>query len=161
MDHPYAAYLESNIVSASPLELVRMLYRAAIDSVRDARRFLAEGKIRERSAAVTRAIDILVELSNSLDMSAGELPQRLALLYDYMQRRLIEANFAQRDELLAETLSLLETVGQAWDTVAAQETIAPVEPAIASAPQGNISSPWDQNPVPEDREVVAMEGWTL
>ena len=49
------AYLESRILSADPVELIRLLYQTAVMAVQDARRHLAEGKILDRSKAVTRA----------------------------------------------------------------------------------------------------------
>ena len=56
------AYLEGRILSADPLELVRLLYQGCSDAVRDARRRLADGDIAGRSQAVTRAYEILAEL---------------------------------------------------------------------------------------------------
>ena len=43
------AYLESRVLSADPLELVRLLYQGATGAVQDARRFLAQGEIVQRS----------------------------------------------------------------------------------------------------------------
>jgi len=53
----------------------------------------------------------LVQLFQALDHDrGGDLSHRLAALYDYMLRRLTEANFHQRDEPLAEVLNLLSTL---------------------------------------------------
>src|SRR3974377_1434726 len=104
------AYLESRVLSAGPLELVQMLYQGAIGAVQDARHHLAEGKILERSRAISKACAILTELTAALNHEAsGELAGRLAALYDYMQRQLLEANFRQADEPLGEVLGLLVT----------------------------------------------------
>ena len=86
------AYLEERILSADPLELVRILYHGCSDAVREARRRLEEGDVTKRSAAISKAQGILIELTHSLDRSrGGEIADRLAELYDYMTRRLIEA----------------------------------------------------------------------
>jgi flagellar secretion chaperone FliS len=112
------AYLESRVLAASPLELVHMLYEACMQAVRDARHCLREGDIAGRSRAITKACEILIELNGSLDLQrGGEIAQRLAQLYDYMQVGLLEANMNQMDEPLAGVLGLLATLEEAWDGV--------------------------------------------
>ena len=104
-----------DILGASPLELVRALYRGAIRSVRLARTSLANGQIRERSAAITKACAIVQELTVSLNREAGgEVAVNLAEIYVYIHRRLGEANIEQSDGPLAETEKLLSTLLEAW-----------------------------------------------
>ena len=99
------AYLESRVLTADPIELINMLYQACMQAVREARQHLAEHRIAERSRAINQACQIVIELAVSLDHErGGEISQRLALLYDYMQRRLLEANIKQSDEPLAPDL---------------------------------------------------------
>jgi flagellar protein FliS len=144
------AYLESRIESADPIQLVRLLYQGATAAVREARSHLAAGEIAERSRAITKAHTILTELTLSLDhQRGGDLSTRLAQLYDYMLRRLLEANFRQIDEPLAEVLGLLATLGEAWDGI--QEQNKPVE---------REESPWTQTP-PEAPPSYASGGWSL
>ena len=109
------AYLESRVLAADPVELVSLLYHAGTQAVQGARRYLAAGQIAERSQAINRACAIVIELTNSLDHErGGEISQRLALLYDYMGRRLLEANMQQSDAPLADVLGLLTTLSEAW-----------------------------------------------
>src|SRR5438105_14288970 len=110
-----AQYLEAQVMGASPLELINLLYRGAIDAVGSARRYLAAGNIRQRSNQITRAWDILHELSTSLDVSQdSELARNLRDLYGYIQSRLLDANDRQADEPLAEAERLLTTLAGAW-----------------------------------------------
>jgi flagellar secretion chaperone FliS len=160
MDNPTVAYMELSITSATPLELVRMLYTAALDSVREARQFLAAGQIRERSAAISRTLEILAELNGSLDPAAGELAERLAALYDYMQRRLIEANFQQTDAPMAETAALLTTLAEAWNQISVQPTEDAPSPAPDVTREDDISSPWAVPPASEPLEYAAS-GWSF
>lgn len=143
------AYLEAKISSAEPVELVRMLYRSAIQSVEQARRHLAAGDIRERSAAISKTIEILTELGASLDSEhAPEISGRLAELYDYMGRRLVAANFEQRDQPLAEVQKLLETLAEAWNRIAVPtpKPQPPLQPAaerwnpFAAQPESTVES---------------------
>ncbi|HWB98340.1 MAG TPA: flagellar export chaperone FliS [Bryobacteraceae bacterium] len=133
------AYLESRVLSADPVELVSLLYEGAIGAVEQARRHLAEGDIRERAAAISKAVGILIELSRAVNPQAGELSQRLLQLYDYLQRRLLEANFQQIDEPLGEVLRLLRTVAEGWTAVCAQ----------AEPPQPKASS-WGSTTIVEE-----------
>lgn len=114
-------YFEQMILSASPIELVRLMYQKAISSVADARDHLKAGRIRERSQAINRAYAILAELLVSLDAEkAPELAKNLRSLYCYMQQRLLDANFSQKDAPLEETERLLATLADAWMAVPPQ-----------------------------------------
>jgi flagellar protein FliS len=124
------AYLESRILSANPTELVCLMYQAAVSEVQEARRHLHAKDIRARSNSITKVHNILSELTTVLDhKSGGQFSQNLAQLYDYMMRRLTEANFKQIDEPLAEVLGLLATLKEGWDGIRQQ-----TQPA---APAGN------------------------
>ncbi|HLJ46791.1 MAG TPA: flagellar export chaperone FliS [Bryobacteraceae bacterium] len=128
--NPYQTYLQDEILTADPVRLVQILYGAAIEAVGNARRFLEAGDIRDRSTAITKALEILTELSSSLDhKKGGELSGQLAQLYDYMQRRLILANAQQTDGPLAEVERLLRTLDEAWQQILPQEhAISVTEP---------------------------------
>jgi flagellar protein FliS len=146
------AYLESRVLAADPVELVNLLYQGCRQAVRDAREHLTAGRIRERSQAITRGCDILTELTSALDRErGGEISQRLALLYDYMQRRLLEANLQQSDEPLAEVLGLLATLGEAWEGVQKSE----------AKPVAQPESPRSYAPIPEEWAGASAHGWSL
>ena len=104
-----------DILGASPLELVRALYRGAIQAIRQARTCLANGQLRERSAAITKACAIVQELAISLDKEVGgDVAASLAELYVYIHKRLGDANIEQSDVPLAEAEKLLNTLLEAW-----------------------------------------------
>lgn len=113
-------YLEAEVHGADPMQLVRILYRGAGESVAAARRHLAAGAIRERSRAVVKAWGLVGELSRSLDREhGGELSRSLAELYAYMQTRLMEANASQSEAPLIEVERLLGILGEAWTLLSA------------------------------------------
>jgi flagellar secretion chaperone FliS len=162
LQNAHDAYFESRILAADPLELVKMMYQASIAAVRDARRHLANRDIAARARAITKANTILTELTISLDHArGGELSQRLAGLYDYMNRLLIEANLKQADEPLAEVLGLLTTLAEGWEGIGAEaapktgtESPRPQplaeaheSPRVPSVPRA-AHNPWAQ-PLPE------------
>jgi flagellar protein FliS len=117
----FANSLETRVLSATPIELVQMLYDGAIDSIQAARKHLAEGRIKDRSLSVSKAIAILAELKGSLNYEkGGELSVMLGGLYSYTQRILLEANFRQTDDGLAESERLLKTVREGWAQIGGQ-----------------------------------------
>ena len=137
------SYLESRVLAADPVELVSLLYEACTQAVREARRYLAAGQIAERSREINKACAIVIELATSLDHDrGGEISQRLALLYYYMERRLLQANMQQSDAPLADVLGLLTTLSEAWAGVRQPEA----KPAAdSSKSQSAAESRWTQS----------------
>jgi flagellar secretion chaperone FliS len=149
MSHtPQDAYLESKVLTASPLELVRLLYRAAAEDLCQARRHLAEGHIRERSAHISHALDCLYELSGSLDHTqGGTLSRSLAELYDYMQRRLLQANLRQTPDPLLEVEGLLNTLLEGWE-------------AYAAGDHSGTRPAWESSPHPATLQLAADQAYS-
>jgi flagellar protein FliS len=121
----YDKYLETEILSGDPVQLICMLYRGAIESTSAARRHLKAHEIKDRSRQVMRAYAILRELSRSLDPQ-HEISRPLRDLYAYMQARLLDANAQQADPPLAEVEQLLSTLLEGW------KDAIPVAPPIPS-----------------------------
>ncbi|HXS94845.1 MAG TPA: flagellar export chaperone FliS [Candidatus Limnocylindrales bacterium] len=140
------AYLESKVYAADGIELIRLLYQGCMSRVRDARTHLESGDIAGRARSISKACAIISELMASVDRErGGELGVRLVALYDYIQRKLVQANFEQADEPLAEVLGLLATLAEAWDGIQTQRPEAPVSPGPwtqAAAEPAYASSGW-------------------
>ena len=118
-------YQQSEILDASPTRLIILLYRGAIDAVGRARTHQLNGERRERAHQITRAFEIIVELSGSvqrIDKSeTGEaIALRLLQLYDYMQQQLNRANLEQITEPLDEVEKLLGNLLEGWEGASAQ-----------------------------------------
>jgi flagellar protein FliS len=119
MSNKYPTYIDEEVLTATPLKFVQLLYRGALDSIASARRYLRLGDIRARSLAIGKAMAIVTELSLSLNQQAGgELSKNLALLYGYVELLLIKANSKQIDPPLAEAERLLGTLAEAWEACA-------------------------------------------
>ena len=111
----YKNYFEEEILTATPLELVELMYRGAMDAIVDARRHVRQQDIRARSRAITKAMALVTELSRSLDPAQGaELSRRLEQVYGYVLRLLIQANAEQAEAPLAEAEKLISTLQEAW-----------------------------------------------
>jgi flagellar secretion chaperone FliS len=114
-ENAYAAYSESSLTGASPLQLVTKSYEGVIGAVQQAQRCFASGDIMGRSRAISRAVSILTELMISLDHEkGGEISANLKRLYSYMQQRLLTAHTQKKVEPLIEVISLLSNLLEAW-----------------------------------------------
>jgi flagellar protein FliS len=135
----YRHSLEAEVYSAAPVELTRMLYNAAIESIERARMCLSGGDIEGRGRAISRASAILVELTTALDSNVNpELAKSLAELYDYIHRRILEAHVHPSDDLLAEASRLLRTLLEGWEACVSENTNGLA--AEPSGPSGSVCS---------------------
>ncbi len=111
-------YLESEILSAGPVRRVQLMYEGAIEAIGAARAALEQRDIPTRAAKVNKALDILTELSMSLDHGQGApVTRELVELYDYSQRCLIEGSSKQEDRPFADAERVLRTLLEAWKSV--------------------------------------------
>src|SRR5687767_220538 len=117
--NPYQRYMETSLLSASPLELVVELYRGALSAIQSARSYNSTGDPIARGRMVNKAMDIVTELVVFLDDS--ELGGKLKELYGYMQHRLLEAHATQTDSIFAEVSNLLTTLLEAWQKIASPQ----------------------------------------
>ena len=124
---PYDPYLEQSILTASPLELVRTLYRLILENVREANQCIAVGDIVGRGRAVTKATDGLVELLTSLNHEhGGAISRNLAELYGYMASRLLQGHMDQDPAPFEEVEKLVSTLLVAWEAMGS--AASPSEP---------------------------------
>ncbi|SQC91015.1 Flagellar protein fliS [Cedecea neteri] len=111
--------LESAVMSASPHQLVVMLFDGALSALVRARLFLEQGQMPQKGEALSKAINIIDNgLKAGLNMDiGGELPGNLANLYDYMVRRLLYANLRNDAEAISEVERLLTNIADAWKQI--------------------------------------------
>ena len=109
-------YLLTRVRSASPMELVSILYETAIQSTEQALTSLRSGDILGRGQAVNKAVEIIFELQRSLRHDVQpQYSQNLAALYSYMQSRLAEAHARKSQEIFKEVAHLLGTLRDGWN----------------------------------------------
>jgi flagellar secretion chaperone FliS len=118
-NHSYQNYFDDEVLAASPLKLIQMLYGAALDSIAAARRHVQQKNIAARTRSINKAIGLVTELSGCLNHEADiVLCRNLAGLYGYVVRLLIEANVKQTESPLAEAEALLLPLAEAWKACA-------------------------------------------
>ena len=110
-----SAQAHGGVAAADPHRLIVMLLDGAIERISTARGCMARGETSEKARLINRAVSIIGELRNSLDLKGGgQLAANLGELYDYMGRRLLKATAENRVELLDEVNKLLHEIRTAW-----------------------------------------------
>lgn len=109
---------QSAIVDSSPHQLILMLLDGAIEKTAGAIGHMRHGEAAEKGRLIGGSIAIIDSLRTSLDHKVGgELAGNLDRLYDYMNRRLLEANLKNDPTILSEVVSLLKEVRDAWNAI--------------------------------------------
>ncbi|MBB4661015.1 flagellar export chaperone FliS [Conexibacter arvalis] len=109
------AYRESAVLTAPPERLVVMLYDGACRFLHQAAVTMAGGDIQTSHDRLRRAEAIIDHLLATLDMSQGEIAQRLESIYIFCQRLIAEGRIRQDPEKLEQVRGLLRELREAWD----------------------------------------------
>lgn len=119
LDHA-RTYRTNSVLTASPGQLVLMLYDGALKAMRLAQEGFAHVESDPRrlegiNTNLLKAQAIIGELQDTLDHQAGgEFAATMHRLYDYYNRRLLEANIRKDPKPVAEVERLLRDVRDAW-----------------------------------------------
>ena len=110
-----ATYENQQIETASPEQLLLMLYDGAIRFLNEALRAMRDEDWETYNAKLIKTQNIVSELMASLDMKlAGELGQNLFKLYDYLHYRLVQANMKKDVDMVDEVLKHLKDLRVTW-----------------------------------------------
>ncbi len=115
--NPQAAqnYLRTKVLTATPEQLQLMLYDGALRFGEQARAALTEKNYERTHGLISRVQRILTEMSCTLKHDVyPELCGKLASLYNYAYRKLIEANIEHRVDALDDALEVLRYQRQTW-----------------------------------------------
>jgi flagellar protein FliS len=114
------AYRNTAVLTASPGQLVLMLFDGALKSMAIAREAFARPpndfkRLETINKHLLKAQSILAELQGSVDMEkGGDFAQTMHKLYSYHMRRLFEANMRKQVEPLVEVQRLVSEIRDAW-----------------------------------------------
>ena len=125
--------VELSVYSASPVQLVVMLYDGAIQSLAQANVLIQRGDIPGKARQITRASNIISELSGVLDLEQGEVAQNLSGLYGYARKQLISANLRNDQSKIDEVAILLKDLRSAWQDLAQRQDDRGRADRVASA----------------------------
>jgi flagellar secretion chaperone FliS len=114
-----AAYKQQSILTATPGQLVVMLYDGCLRFLHQAAFAMREGKTVEAGARLSRAEAIIDELLETLDLEqGGVIASRLQGIYVFCQRHLLEARAATDADMVDKVGELLGELRDVWAQVA-------------------------------------------
>lgn len=149
----------TRVRSASPMELVSILYETAIQSTEEALGYLRSGDILKRGQALNKAVETIFELQRSLRHDVQpEYTKNLAGLYGYMQRRLGEAHAGKSGGGFEEVARLLRTLHEGWLGAMQHESHVPPAGTAAEVHAGAAAGPYFGDTISLPKEA---RSWSL
>ncbi len=114
--NPYAQYNQSKILTASPAELTLMLYEGAIKFCNIAIMGIEQGDVTKAHNNIMKVQKIIEEFQITLNFKY-EIANDFNNVYNYLMRRLREANMTKDKEILEEVDEHLHTMRDTWKEV--------------------------------------------
>lgn len=112
-------YLQNTVQTATPGQLLIMLYDGAIRFCRQGIEAIKEQRYSDANTSLLRVQDIVSEFVITIDRT-NPISENLLHLYEYFNARLIEANMKKDVEPVEEVLSHLIDLKETWIQAAKQ-----------------------------------------
>lgn len=109
-------YQKNAVQTASPAKLTIMLYDGAVKFTNIAIEAIEAGDIEKAHNNIVKAQNIIVEFRSTLDMKYP-VAKDFDVVYDYIYRRLVEANMKKDKDILVEALKHIKTMRDTWREV--------------------------------------------
>ena len=116
LPNAYAQYKNSKVLTASPAELVLMLYEGAIKFCNIAIMAIENKDVQKAHTNIVKVERIVDHLRMTLDMKYP-VAQDFERIYTYLSERLIQANIKKDKEILEEVCGHLRSVRDNWKEV--------------------------------------------
>jgi flagellar protein FliS len=112
--NPRDTYLAASVSTATPSQLLVMLYERLVLDVQRATDALRRGEPSQAHEPLLHAQEIVLELNASLDVNTWDGAAGLASLYDYLHHELVKANMAKDLKVAEFCLHVVETLRDTW-----------------------------------------------
>ncbi|WP_313430165.1 flagellar export chaperone FliS [Siminovitchia terrae] len=114
--NPYEAYQNNSVTTASPGELTLMLYNGCLKFINLAKQAIENKEIEKKNTNIQNAQNIISELILTLNLDI-EISKNMHSLYEYANRRLVEANIKQDISILEEVEEIMMEFRDTWKQV--------------------------------------------
>ena len=122
-------YRQTQVTTVDKGRLIIILYEGAIRFIRDAIKAQEAGDIPAKASSSNRAMDIITELNQSLNMQeGGEIAQNLRRIYKFWNDHLLKAKVSRDGQGLTDVESMMVSLAQAWQVVCQDPEAAKVTP---------------------------------
>ena len=116
MNNPYQSYQQNAVNTASPGELTLMLYNGCLKFITLAKKAMKAGNVQDKNTNLIKAQNIIHEFMVTLNMDI-KVSEELMVMYEYIHRRLVEANVKSDETILEEVEGLVTELRDTWKQV--------------------------------------------
>ncbi|MEQ8408498.1 MAG: flagellar export chaperone FliS [Gammaproteobacteria bacterium] len=110
--------VETKVGASSPHSLVAMLLDGLLEKLARAAGAVERNDVSAKGNNLSSGIRIIDGLRASIDFDqGGDIAANLAAMYDYMERRLVEANAKSDLAIISEVISLVNQIKAGWDAI--------------------------------------------
>ena len=128
-------YRENAVRSATPIELVVILFDAALDDLRRAASAIHSSNVEERAAAVRHAMLILQQLQGTLDFDkGGQVARQFEQFYNLIRAKLLESQLRNSAELMQQQIQFMSEIRECWAEAERQLKPKPLVTTVIVAP---------------------------
>lgn len=112
----YNAYKNNSVNYASKEQLLLMLLEGAVKFTKIARQAIIDKDINKANTNLVKTQNIFYELITTLDVSkGGDWAPKLMSVYNFIVRRLIDANMKKDVAIIDEIMPLIENIKDTWE----------------------------------------------
>ncbi|ANU20991.1 flagellar export chaperone FliS [Planococcus plakortidis] len=111
--NPYQAYQQNSVMTASPEELILMLYNGCLKFIKLAKKAMQDKQFEEKNKNLLKAQAIIQELRSTLNPDIA-LSKELERLYEYQYSQLVEANMKNDEAILDAVLADVAELRNTW-----------------------------------------------
>ena len=122
-------YRQTQVTTVDKGKLIIILYEGAIKFIREAIKAQENGDIPLKASSINRALDIITELNQSLNMQeGGEIALNLRRIYKFWNDHLLKAKVSRDGAGLSDVETMMVSLAQAWQVVCQDPEAAKVTP---------------------------------
>ncbi|MGI5999158.1 MAG: flagellar export chaperone FliS [Lutispora sp.] len=111
--NPYKQYQQNVVNTSTPQELTLMLYNGLIKFLNLGMQAIGEKDMQGAHNNIIKAQRIIEEFMSTLDMDY-DISKNLYSIYEYMNRRLIDANIRKDKDIIEEVLGFAKELRDTW-----------------------------------------------
>jgi len=132
-------YRQTQVTTVDKGRLIVLLYEGAIKFLREAVHAQEEGNIPAKANFINRALDIIGELSQSLNMQdGGDIAANLKRIYQFWTDHLLKAKIARDTKGIEDVIEMMASLVEAWQVVCKDSEATKV--TAAAAQEGSVAS---------------------
>ncbi len=111
-------YRQTQVTTVDKGRLIVLLYEGAVKFLRESVRAQAEGDIPAKANFINRALDIISELSQSLNMQdGGDIAFNLKRIYQFWTDHLLRAKITRDTKAMDDVIEMMSSLIEAWQKV--------------------------------------------